>query len=558
VAGEAKRVERPPRHAAAASDGRRTQADADAATKERVRGELRSVNPATLEPVGAVPLTPPEQVDELVREAAAVQTVWAGSSFAERRKVLTAVLRFVSEHADDIAATITAETGKPLTESFTSELVPAADNVRWAAANVEAVLSPERLRMPQPHLQHKRAYLVYEPVGVIGVISPWNFPFSIPFGQVAFAVAAGNAVVLKPSELTPLTGQWVQRAFAGAGAPAGLVLVAHGDGETVGDALARSDGLGRLVFTGSTEVGRQVAVLSAERLRPVTLELGGKDPMLVFEDADLDRAVAGAVWGSFLNCGQVCTSVERLYVAEDVYDDVVTRVAEGARKLRLGRGEDEATDVGPLISDHQRAKVEDLVSDAVEHGADAVTGARRPDLPWPGWFYEPTVLTGVKGKARIVDEEIFGPVVTVAPFSSEDEAVALANASRYGLGASVWTRDEERAERIAARLEAGMVWTNDIAYSFGTGQATWGGVKQSGYGRSHSKHGLYECSRVKLTDLDTGRVAVPWWYPYGPQLADGFRGVLGVLYGVGGGPRLRAAWRHRRGLLQLLRRYLRR
>jgi Aldehyde dehydrogenase family len=204
----------------------------------------------------------------------------------------------------------------------------------------------------------------------------------------------------------------------------------------------------------------------------------------------------------------------------------------------------------------QRARVEDLVAEARERGAEAVCGGRRPDVGLPGWFYEPTVLAGGNGSPRLEREEVFGPVVTVAPFGDEDEAVALANSTRFGLGASVWTRDLERARRLAARLEAGSVWTNDVAYSYGAGQASWGGVKESGFGRTHSKHGLYACTQVKFVDADRGRVPVPWWYPYGPLGAEAFRGALGVLYGDGVAGRAQAAWRHRGGLAHLARRYL--
>ena len=453
------------------------------------------------------------------------------------------------DSADEIAATVTAETGKPLLESFTAELFVGLDNLIWAASNLDGVLRPERLRFPQPHLRHKRGWLLYEPVGVIGVISPWNFPFGIPFTQAAFAVAAGNAVVIKPSELTPLSGAWVEKVF-----PDGLVRVVQGAGE-VGEALVRSPGIGKVVFTGSGEVGRRVASLAGERLRPVTLELGGKDPMLVFEDADLDRAIAGALWGSFANCGQVCSGVERIYVARPLHEAFVEELARRGKRLRIGRGEELETELGPLISEEQRGRVEELVEDAVGRGADVRLGGSRPDVDLPGWFYEPTILTSVEREARLEREEIFGPVVSVTPFADEAEAVRLANGSSFGLGASVWTSDLERAQRVTRRLEAGSVWTNDVAYSYGTGQASWGGTKESGFGRTHSKHGLYELSRVKFADLDRGRVPVPWWYPYGDGVLDGFRGMAGVLYGEGLPRKLEAAWRHRRGLLALGRRY---
>ena len=511
------------------------------------RAELRPLNPATLEPVGSVLVSAPEEVAEAVSDARLAAERWAESSFAERRALLGRVAAAVLDSADEIAATVTAETGKPLLESYTAELFVALDNLLWAASNAGRVLRPERLRFPQPHLRHKRGWLLYEPLGVVAVVSPWNFPFGIPFTQAAFAVAAGNAVVVKPSELAPLSGAWLERLF-----PNGLVRVVQGGAET-GEALVRAPGTAKVVFTGSGATGRRVAVAAGERLRPVTLELGGKDPMLVFEDADLDRAVAGALWGAFANCGQVCSGVERIYVSRPVFEPFVEELARRAGSLRIGRGDELQTELGPLISEEARARVEELVEDA---GADVRLGGGRPDVGLPGWFHEPTILTGVDREARIEREEIFGPVVTVAPFGDEDEAVRLANGSSFGLGASVWTGDLERAQRLVRRLDAGSVWTNDLSYSYGTGQASWGGTKESGFGRTHSKHGLYELSRVKFADLDRGRVPVPWWYPYGADAVEGFRGMAGVLYGEGLGRKLEAAWRHRRGLYALGRRYL--
>ena len=520
------------------------------ATRERVEAPgLRSFNPATLEPVGAVPLTDPADIPRLAAAARSAQAGWALTTFEERRRVLESAVRFVVEQMDEVAATVTAETGKPLAEAFTSELLPAVDQARWMARNADKVLARERLRMPQAYLQHKRAYLDYEPLGVVAVVTPWNFPFAIPFGQVATAVAAGNAVLVKPSELTPLTAMWIEHAFSAA--PKGLVQIVQGDGE-VGDELVRADGIAKVFFTGSAAVGARIAAECGALLRPVSLELGGQDPMLVFADADLDRAVDGALWGAFLNCGQVCTSVERLYVEDSAYEKFVGKLAASATRLRLGRGEDATTQLGPLISEAQRERVERLVEEARSNGAEVVVGGRRAQIDLPGWFYEPTVLTGAE-----LGEEVFGPVVTVAPFGGEEDAVRLANGSRYGLGASVWTKDAARARRIAQRLDAGMVWTNDVAYSFGAGQASWGGVKDSGFGRTHSKHGLYECSRIKFTDHDRGRLRSPWWYPYDARVVDGFRGVLGGLYGSGAWARLGAAWRFRRGLLRLARRYRR-
>jgi len=519
--------------------------------------ELRPVDPATLEPVGTVDVTPPEAIAEIVSESRLVQRRWAESAHAERRALLVRVARFLLDSADELAGTVTAETGKPLLESYTAELFLALEQLRWTAANAERIIGGEHVRFTQPYLRHKRGRLHYEPYGAVAVISPWNFPFGIPFTQTIAAVAAGNSVIVKPSEVAPLSGGWVEHAFEEAGAPRGLVRTVHGDA-SAGERLVRARGIAKVFFTGSSLAGAKVAAAAGERLCPVSLELGGKDAMLVFEDADLDRAVEGALWGSFSNCGQTCASVERIYVARDLYQPFVEELGRRAGRLRIGRGSDLQTELGPLVSEQHRAKVEHLVSQAVDGGASATTGGARPNIGLPGWFYEPTVLTGVAADAALMGEEIFGPVVAVEPFGNEHEAVLRANDSAFGLSASVWTRDRGRAARMASLLHAGTVWTNDLQYSYAAGQAPWGGYKDSGFGRTHSIHGLYECTQVKFADWDSGNVPVPWWYPYGEDVLDGFRGLAGVLYRSGIGPKVQAAWRHRRGLLALGRRYVRR
>jgi succinate-semialdehyde dehydrogenase/glutarate-semialdehyde dehydrogenase len=509
-----------------------------------VDGELRVVNPATLETVATVPATPPDAVAGVVAEARRAHEQWAPKPLRDRRALLLDAAQLLLDRLDDVAATVVAETAKPRTEAIANELFIAVDALLWLAAEAPKVLAPERLRYPQLYLKHKRGELLYEPRGVIGVISPWNFPFAIPFTQTATAVAAGNGVVVKPSELTPGSGAWVERLFADAGTPDGLVRVAQGDGR-VGEALvrARPD---KVVFTGSPQVGRLVAAAAGELLVPVTLELGGKDAMLVLEDADLERAADGAAWASFFNAGQVCSGVERILVDRAVYEPFLDALVRRARALRL------VDDVGPLISEEQRSRVAELVDDAVARGARVRIGGRAPDAR--GWFYEPTVLVDVPRDARVDAEEIFGPVVTVTYAGNDEELVRRANDSAYGLGASVWTRDAQRAGRVARELEAGSVWHNDHAYSYGASQASWGGRKQSGFGRTHSKHGLYDLVDVKFVDRDAGRVPVPWWYPYDERTADALRVALGVLAGR---DRLRSAWRGRRELVHLARRYLR-
>ena len=515
---------------------------------------VRSVNPATLDVVWEAPAAAEDEIAAAVAAAADAQRAWARVAAAERRRRFDALVETLLDRADELAGVITAETGKPLVESYAAEIFIAAESARWIGRNADRVLGVERLRAPRL-VAFKRARVLNEPLGVIGVISPWNFPLGVPFTQVAAVVGMGNAVVLKPSELTPLTGDLVARLFREAGFPADLVQVVHGAGDT-GSALVEAEGVAKIVFTGSADAGRAVASAAAPLLRPVTLELGGKDPLLVFADCDVDRAIAGALWGSFTNCGQVCSGAERIYVERPLYERFVDRLVAGAGSLRIGRGDDPDVDLGPVISGVQRERVEDLVSDAQEHGAAVATGGTRPETGLPGWFYEPTVLAGERIEGRVADEELFGPVVTVEPFDSEQDAVSLANGSAYGLGASVWTTDSARARRVAAALDAGSVWTNDIAYSYYFAQAPWGGRKSSGYGRTHGLHGLRELVSPKYVDADSGRVPVPWWYPYGAEGMDGLKGGLELLYRKGPGARARGVASHRRGLARLTRRYL--
>lgn len=491
--------------------------------------ELVSVSPATLEPVGSVRATEPMQVPELVARAAAAQRAWREVGPGERSHVLRNAVRVLRARADEIVTTVRAETGKPGTEALTQDLYPAVDHAAWLARHGARLLRDERVRFPQLHLKTKRAWLVQEPLGVVAAITPWNIPFGIPFAEVATAAAAGNGVLVKPSELTPLSADWVTRVLEEAGAPAGLVQVAHG-GAPVGEALVAADGIAKVFFTGSAAVGRKVAAAAGARGCPVVLELGGRDAMLVFADADLDRAVEGAAFAAFVNGGQACVSAERIYVERPVYGEFAHRLAARAAELRLGE------DVGPLISERQRDAVQEL------------TGAQRVERP--GWFLRPTVI-----EEPLPDREIFGPVVTVEPFDGEDEAVRLANAGSFGLGASIWTRDRSRARRLAGQLEAGMVWANDFGYSFTAGQAPWGGVKESGFGRTSGRQGLLECVRVKYVDWDAGRLRPPWWFPYDEPTERALRALVDVVYGSRLG-RPAAAWRHRRELAHVVRRAL--
>jgi succinate-semialdehyde dehydrogenase/glutarate-semialdehyde dehydrogenase len=427
------------------------------------------------------------------------------------------------------------------------EVLPTIDALHWIARAGVEILADEKIPMPQLFLKTKHSAFTYEPLGVIGVISPWNYPWSIPFGEVAIALMAGNGVVLKPASLTPLLGERIGRVFERAGVPEGLVRVIHGPG--TGPALVSSS-VAKVFFTGSVETGRGVGEECARLLKGSVLELGGKDPMIVLPDANLDHAVAGALWGGFANAGQTCSGIERVYVLDAVADRFTEQLVAGAERLRVGDPIGWETEIGPMVSREQFEIVRELVDDAVASGASLRCGGP-VDAPagLDGSFYAPTVLTGVTHEMRIMREEIFGPVIPIVAVDSEDEAVALANDSVFGLGASVWTSDRGKGERISQEIEAGMVWINDHMFSHGACQCSWGGVKESGLGRTHSKFGLYECVNIKLRVWEPSTVRDPWWHPYDETLGKALRQTATILYGR---PSIRAA-ALRDGLAPLMR-----
>jgi succinate-semialdehyde dehydrogenase/glutarate-semialdehyde dehydrogenase len=492
---------------------------------------LESFNPATGELVGSVPTISPEQVQGVVDDVARIQPAWAELSLTDRARYLRRAADALLEDIDEIAELLVNEQGKPRVEAYTMELLPTVDALHWCAKAGQKILADEKVRMSQAFLMSKKGRFTYEPIGVVGVIAPWNYPWSIPFGEVAIALMAGNGVVLKPASLTPLLGEAIRRVFEKGGLPEGLIRVVHGGG-AVGDALAKSS-VGKVFFTGSVEVGRKVGEVCAQRLKGSVLELGGKDPMVVCADADLGNAVSGAVWGGFANAGQTCSGIERVYVAREVADPFVKGVAREAEKLRLGDPLQWETEIGPMTSEDQYAIVVDLIEDAVASGATKLCGGPTDVAGLSGKFVAPTVLTGVTHEMRIMQEEVFGPVLPIVVVDSEQEAIDLANDSEFGLGASVWTKDRQRGERIARRIESGMVWVNDHSFSHGACQCAWGGVKDSGLGRSHSKFGFYECVNIKMNAWEPGLTRDFWWHPYDSTLGEAVRASAKLLYGKG-------------------------
>ena len=518
-------------------------------------GTLESFNPATGELVGTVETIAPEQVQSVVDDVAEVQPFWAQLRLADRARYMRRAADVLVEEMDDVARLLTAEQGKPIVESYTMEVVPTIDALRWCADAGPRILADERIPFPQPFLKAKRASFTYQPLGVVGVIAPWNYPWSIPFGEIALALVAGNGVVLKPASLTPLLGERMQEIFEQAGLPEGLVRNVHGGG-AVGQALCEAS-TAKIFFTGSVEVGRRVGEICARRMKGSVLELGGKDPQIVCADADLASAVSGAAWGGFANAGQTCSGIERTYVVADVADRFLERLVREVERLRVDDPTDPETEIGPMASAQQADAVTELVDDALAAGAERLTGGPRELPGFDGRFIAPTLLAGVGDEMRIMREEIFGPVLPVIVVDSEEEALARANDSRFGLGASIWTTDRAKGERMARRVESGMVWINDHSFTHGAMQCSWGGVKDSGLGRSHSKFGLYACVNVKLVTWEPGLARNFWYQPYDDVLAKAVRSSARLLYGADG-TRLRGLREGAVPLARLGRRLIRR
>jgi succinate-semialdehyde dehydrogenase/glutarate-semialdehyde dehydrogenase len=492
-----------------------------------------AVDPADGRPFASATILDAEQAADAVAAAQAAFPAWSALPFAERGRLLLRLRDRILEEAEDIARLIHREQGKPPAEAHAVEIFPAMDALKHLALHAEEVLRDDATEGRTLLLAHKDSRIVYSPLGTVLVITPWNYPFGIAMSGLAAALAAGNTVVLKPAPATTLIGLRIGALVRDAGFPDGVVNVVAVE-DAVAAALTEDPRIAKIVFTGSTATGRKIMTAAARNLTPVLLELGGKDPAVVCRDADLDRAARGVVWGAFVNAGQTCASVERVYVEAEVADAFIAKVVEETARLRVGGV---TGDVGPMTMERQRRIVEDHVADAVARGATVRTGGVTPK--GPGWFYPPTVLTGVDHTMRVMREETFGPVLPIMAVASLEEAIRLANDSEYGLTASGWTRDPEVGRRLAERLSAGVVTINDCVYSYGEPTAPWGGVRHSGIGRIHGVLGLREMVAAKYVAAEFRSGPNLWWYPYGSEFHRMMSAANGSLHARGAVRRLR-------------------
>jgi succinate-semialdehyde dehydrogenase/glutarate-semialdehyde dehydrogenase len=487
---------------------------------------VRSYAPATGELLGEVPVHGTDDVLAVVHRARKAQAAWGVLAVEERAGRLLRFRDAIVDRAEEIVEILSRECGKPRQEALVHEVMVIADLATYYCRNAGRILAPQDI--PLHLLRHRRSVVHFVPRGVVGIISPWNFPFVIPMGDVFAALITGSAAVVKPSEVTPLTMKKAKEIYDSTGLPEDLFGVVTGYGST-GHALIEA-GIQKLVFTGGVETGKRVAAACGAKLIPCVMELGGKAPLIACADCDLERTARAIVYGGFANAGQVCISVERVYAHKDIYDPLVARMKTLVGELRVGDPAKDFFDVGAIIFPRQIEVSELHIDDAIKKGAELVAGGHRK--PGPGQFFEPTLLAGCNDSMTVMNEEIFGPIVPVQKVESDDEAVRKANASHLGLNAYVFTRDRKKGQRLAERIEAGSVVVNDVFVNYAAPETPFGGIKQSGFGRVHGDDALRDMAERRHINYEriTAPAKDPLWYPYTPKSFQWTQRGLRVLF----------------------------
>jgi len=469
---------------------------------------LESINPANSEVIAKVAEAREADIDKAVQAArrAFEEGSWPKMSATDRGRLLRRIADLIQEGRGELARLETMDVGKPIRDSSRVDLPLVVDCFEYFAGMADKVMG-ETIPVPGKFLN----FTLREPVGVVGQIIPWNYPLLMAAWKMAPALAAGCTVVLKPAEQTPITALELAKICQEAEVPPGVVNICPGFGEPAGAALASHPDVDKVAFTGSTAVGKLIMEMGAKNVKRVSLELGGKSPNIVLDDADLEEAVPGALFAIFLNSGQVCAAGSRLFVHEKIYDTFMERFLEGAKNIKLGDPLDKETQLGPMVSAEQLEKVETYVQIGQEEGAKLVLGGKRPDNPAlaKGFYFEPTVFVDVDYRMRIAQEEIFGPVVVVIRFSDDRELIKMANSTIYGLAAGIWTTNVKRAVNLAKAIKAGNIWVN--TYNMIPNQAPFGGFKQSGVGREMSRHVMDLYTEVKNVMVYLGKGGVRWF-----------------------------------------------
>lgn len=493
-------------------------------------GSIVSVNPATEEELATVSALDETGASEAVRAAKEAYPSWAATPVRERQRILARWLEIMLAEEEELARLVTAEGGKPVAEARLVDVFPGLETLKYYAEHADELLAFRPVPPEQILFSHWRgAGYRFDPLGVMTVVTPWNYPVGIPMAEIVPALVAGNTLVFKPASATILTGLAIGDMARRAGLPAGVLNTVALPGRTT-DVLLDHPDVVKVLFTGSLEVGRHVARRCAERIIPAQLELGGKDAAVVAADADLERTARGLVWGAFMNSGQTCASIERVYVEAPLYDRLLRRIVELTREIRVGDPAEAGTDMGPLTTRGQLETVVAHVVDAADRGARILCGGQRP--PGAGYFFPPTVLVDVTDDMECIGEETFGPTMPVMRVATLEEGIRRANDSRFGLTASGWTRSRQTAERLQRELAAGVVTINDHAVAFAEATGAWGGLKESGIGRAHGPFGLHELVNVKYVMHDPGDdPAMPWYYPYDDDFDTFLAAAMPLLYG---------------------------
>lgn len=506
---------------------------------EDIHKQTTCTNPATMEIIGSYPENSVQDVLQSVVEARKAQKAWAQLTFAERAEYLYRMRDYITQNADSLARTIAQCTGKTRIDAMSTEVLPTAMAVNYYAKNAKQILQRRRVHPGNILTANKWSYIDRIPMGVIGIISPWNYPFGIPMHEVAMALIAGNSVILKVASQTLPAGYAIEECAKASGLPPGIFTHLNLPGRLAGDSFIES-GINKLFFTGSVTVGKYLMKKAADRLLPLSLELGGNDAMIVCKDANIERAVGGALWAGLSNSGQSCAGVERIYIDKAIYPEFTTLLKHRLNGLRQGYDTNFDVEIGSLTTPEQLKTVQNHVKDAMDKGARIFAGQHHSGENNIGLFHTPVILEDVTPDMLTMQDETFGPVLAVDSFSTVAEAISKANSCNLGLTASVWSSDSEAAHKIASQLEAGAITINDHLMSHGLAETPWGGFKESGLERTHGHAGLEGMtqSRVVIDDILPMLQKNMWWYPHSKEVYDGLKGALHALYAKDIGTRL--------------------